>query len=150
MCGSRYLPKFLFNEGSFTQINMAFLLFLVFPCGCSLCTMMKQSGLTGCPVVLMCWWMGPSGAPLPCPLMFCQILQCIPQDNLCVGIGICRLSHSFAVLVLILGAMRSVFTLFVPLKLACIPLFFFFFFLHVFLNFSPSPCLYITTIEIPI
>ena len=57
MCGSWYFPMFLFNEGSLTLINMASLTFLVLPCD-SLCMMVKQSGLTGCPVVLLCWWMG--------------------------------------------------------------------------------------------
>ena len=51
------MPKLLFSIGSFTQMYMASVMFLVTPCD-SLCTMVKQSGLTGCPVELMCWWMG--------------------------------------------------------------------------------------------
>ena len=56
-CGSWYLPKFLFKEGSFAQINMASLMFLAVTCY-SLWIMLKQSGLTRCPVELVCWWMG--------------------------------------------------------------------------------------------
>ena len=59
------MPKFLFSEGSFTQIYMASLMFLVIPCD-SLCTIVKKSGLTGCPVKFLCWQMG-DGA-LGCPL----------------------------------------------------------------------------------
>ena len=54
---SWYLPKFLFKEGSLTLMNMASLMFLVVPC-ISMWTMLKQSGLIGCPVELVCWWMG--------------------------------------------------------------------------------------------
>ena len=54
ICNNLYFHMFLFREGSMTQINMASLMFLGFPCG-SLCIMVKQSGLTGCPVVLLCW-----------------------------------------------------------------------------------------------
>ena len=56
-CGSWFLPKFLFKEGSFALMNMASLMFLIVPCD-SLWTMLKQSGLTGCPMELVCWWMG--------------------------------------------------------------------------------------------
>ena len=42
-----------------------------------------------------------------------------------------------------LGAMRSVFMVFVPLKCTCVPLV-----LHVLLNFSHIPCMYGTTMEI--
>ena len=37
-------------------MNMIASMFLAFPCN-SLYTMVKQSGLTECPVVLLCWWM---------------------------------------------------------------------------------------------
>ena len=57
ICGSWYFPRFLFNEGSFTQMNMSSLMFLEVPCT-SLCMMVKQSGLSGWPVELLCWWMG--------------------------------------------------------------------------------------------
>ena len=57
MCGNWYFPMFLLSEGSLTLMNMASLMFLLLPCG-SLCIMEKQSGLTGCPVELLCWWMG--------------------------------------------------------------------------------------------
>ena len=53
MCGSWYFPMFLLSEGSLTLMNMASFMFLVLPCG-SLCVMVKQFGLTGCPVVLLC------------------------------------------------------------------------------------------------
>ena len=55
--GNWYFPWFLFKEGSFTQINMASLVFLEVPWA-SLSMMLKQSGLTGWPVELLCWWMG--------------------------------------------------------------------------------------------
>ena len=57
MCGNWYFPMFLLSEGSLTLMNMASLMFLVLPCD-SLCMMVKHSGLIGCPVVLLCWWMG--------------------------------------------------------------------------------------------
>ena len=53
ICGSWYLPMFLLSERSLTWMNKASLMFLILPCG-SLCMMVKQSGLTGCPVVLLC------------------------------------------------------------------------------------------------
>ena len=56
-CGSRNFPKFLFSDGSFTLMYMTSLMFLVSPCA-SLSTMVKQSGLTGCPVVDVCRCMG--------------------------------------------------------------------------------------------
>ena len=60
MCGSWYFPMFLLHEGSLTLMNIASFMFLALPCG-SLCMMVKQSGLTGCPVVLLYWWMGDGG-----------------------------------------------------------------------------------------
>ena len=52
-----YFTMFLLREGSLTLINMTSLMFLVLPCN-SLCIMEKQSALIGCPVMLLCWWMG--------------------------------------------------------------------------------------------
>ena len=57
MCGSLYFLKFLFSEGPFTQMYMASLMFLKTPCD-SLWTVVKHLELTGCPVELLCWWMG--------------------------------------------------------------------------------------------
>ena len=50
MCGNWYLPRILVNDGSLTLINMASLRFLKVPWD-SLSIMLKQSGLTGWPVV---------------------------------------------------------------------------------------------------
>ena len=74
ICGNWYFPMFLLSEGSFTWMNMASLIFLVLPCG-SLCIMVKQSGPTGCPVVLLCWWMrdGALRCSFTLSLMSCQI-----------------------------------------------------------------------------
>ena len=52
-CGIWNFPKFLFSDGSLTLRYMASLMFLVSPCA-SLSTMVKHSGLTGCPVVEVC------------------------------------------------------------------------------------------------
>ena len=56
MCVNWYSLQFLFNEGSFTQMNMTSLMFLDVPCD-SLCMIVKYSGLSGWPVELLCWWM---------------------------------------------------------------------------------------------
>ena len=50
MCGSWYLPKFLFKGGSCMHMNMASLMVLekLFT---SLCTMLNWLGSMGCPVV---------------------------------------------------------------------------------------------------
>ena len=53
ICGSQNFPMFVLSEGSLTWMNMVSLMFLVLPCG-SLCMMVKQPGLTGCPAVLLC------------------------------------------------------------------------------------------------
>ena len=47
MCGRWYFSMFLLSEGLLTLM-----IFLVLPCD-SLCMIVKQSGLTGCPVVLL-------------------------------------------------------------------------------------------------
>ena len=52
-CGNWYFLRFLFNEGSFTWINIASLVFLDVPC-VSLCLMLKHTGLSGWPVELLC------------------------------------------------------------------------------------------------
>ena len=53
MCGNWYLPRFLFKEGSFTLINIASLMFLEVP-QASLHMMLKQPGITGWSVELLC------------------------------------------------------------------------------------------------
>ena len=55
--GSRNFPRFLLRDGSFTLMYIASLMFLVSPCA-SLSTMVKQSVLTGCPVVDVCMCIG--------------------------------------------------------------------------------------------
>ena len=57
MCGSWYFPKFLLSEGSFTQMYTASLMFLMTPWD-FLSTMVKHSGLTGCPVEWLWWCIG--------------------------------------------------------------------------------------------
>ena len=57
MCGCWYSPMFLLNEGSFTHMYIASLVFLVTPWG-SLLTMVKHSGLSRCPIELLWWWIG--------------------------------------------------------------------------------------------
>ena len=56
-CGCWYFPKFLLSNGSFTHMNMASFIFLEGPC-VSWCMILKHCGLRGCPVELLCWWMG--------------------------------------------------------------------------------------------
>ena len=51
-CGSWYLPRLLFREGSLALMYTASLMFLVVSCA-SLWTMLKLSGLIGCPVELV-------------------------------------------------------------------------------------------------
>ena len=86
--------------------------------------------------------MEPCGAPLPCPLMFCQILQGTVQGNLCVGIWICKWCHFSVVCSLVLGNHEECFNNVCAFKWICISLL-----LHDFLNFSPSPCVYGTSME---
>ena len=125
MCGSWYLPKFLFNEGSFTEMTMASLMFLAFPCG-SLCTMVKQSGLIGYPEVLLCWCMG-DGA-LRCSFTLSpNLLPDSPMYSsgqlICGHLNLYIVPLFCSLWSLSLGAMRSVFTVFVPLNQSCIPFF---------------------------
>ena len=56
-CGSWNLPRFLLSEGWLILMYMASLMFFVMPWD-SLPTMQKQSGLIGCPVVVVWRWMG--------------------------------------------------------------------------------------------
>ena len=51
-CRRWYFPRFLFNVGSLTLINIASLMVLD-ELWVSLCIMLKQSGFKGCPVVLL-------------------------------------------------------------------------------------------------
>ena len=82
-CGSWNLPKFLFNYGSLTLMYMTSLMFLVSPCA-SLSTMVKHSGLTGCPVVDVCKCVG-EGA-LRCSLYLSpSVLPDSPRHR--VGVG---------------------------------------------------------------
>ena len=53
-CGNWYFPEVSISEGSFTQTNIASLIFLDVPCF-SLCMMLKHSGLSGWPVELLFW-----------------------------------------------------------------------------------------------
>ena len=57
MCRSWYFPRFLLRVGSCTQMNMASLMVLEWLLT-SLCTMLNCSGSMGCPVVVLCKWMG--------------------------------------------------------------------------------------------
>ena len=143
-CGSWYLPKFPFKEGSLALINMVSLMFLVVPCA-SLWTVLKQSGLLGCPVELVCWWMG-DGA-LRCSLsLSTNALSVSPiysSGQLMCGHLNLYMAPLFCSLVsLSLGDMSSVFTVLEPLMCTCMS-----FLLHVLLNFSPNPCIYGTTME---
>ena len=72
-------PGSCVNDGSFTLMYMASLMFLVSPCA-SLSTMVKHSGLTGYPVVDVCKCMCEGSLRyVPCtfPLVFFQVLLCI-------------------------------------------------------------------------
>ena len=90
-CGSWYLPRFLFNDGSLALMYMDSFMCLVVP-WISLWTMLKQSGLTGCPVELVCRWMGrgPWDAPWIYPQNLYQSLLCTQLDSwwlgICIGI----------------------------------------------------------------
>ena len=97
-CGSWYLPRFLFKDGSLALMYMASLMCLVVPC-VSLWTMLKQSGLTGCPMQLLWRWMGegrgPWDAPWVCPPKLCQSLLCTQLDSWWLGICIDKWLHIF-------------------------------------------------------
>ena len=143
-CGSWYLPKFLFKEKSFVLKNMASLMFLVVPCP-SLWTMLKQSGLIGCPVELVSWLL--EDGALRCSLSLSpNALPVSPMNSsgqLLCGHLYLYITPLFCSLVsLSLGPASNVLMVFEPLKCTCIP-----FLLHVLLNFSPNPCIYGTTME---
>ena len=57
MCGSWYFPRSLLRVGYWMHMNMASLMVLEWLVT-SLCTMLNCSGSTGCPVVVLCKWMG--------------------------------------------------------------------------------------------
>ena len=57
ICSSWYFPKFLLRVGSWMWMNMASLMVLE-RLLTSLCTMLNCSGSIGCPVVVLCRWMG--------------------------------------------------------------------------------------------
>ena len=57
MYSSWYLPKFLLSERSLNHMYITSFMLLVTPFD-SLSTMMKQFGLTGCPVEWLCWCVG--------------------------------------------------------------------------------------------
>ena len=122
ICGSWYLPKFLLCEGSFTWMYMASLMFLVNPY-VSLCTIVKQSGLNGCPVELLCWGMGLLRYSLS---LSPNVLPDSQVDSLgqfmCWHLNLLITPLFWSLLSLSLGAMRSVFIVFVPLKCTFIPL----------------------------
>ena len=117
-------------------MNMASLMFHVVTC-VSLWTMLKQSELIGCPVELVCWWIGdgamrcslglsPNSLPVS-PMYSSEQLICRPFCSL---------------VSLSLGDISKVLMVFEPLKCTYIP-----FLLHVFLNFPLNPCIYGTTME---
>ena len=54
---SWYFSRFLFKDGSLALMYMASFMCLVVP-WVYVWTMLKQSGLTACPVELVCSWMG--------------------------------------------------------------------------------------------
>ena len=101
--------------------------------------MVKKSGLPGCPVLLLCWWM--EDGALRCSLTLSpHVLPDLPMNRSGQFMwGACELVYYGTFLkfvVLVLGAIRSVLTVFVPLRYACILMF-----LHVFLNLSSNPCM---------
>ena len=123
-CNIWYLPRFLFKEGSLALINMASLMFLVVPCA-SLYTMLKQSGLIGFPVELLCWLVG-DGA-LRCSLSLSPnalpVSPMYSSGQLICGHLYLYMSPLFCSSVsLSLGAISSVFIVFEPLKCICISL----------------------------
>ena len=135
-CGKWNFPKFLFKDGSFTLMYIASLMFLVSHCA-SLSTMVKHSGLTGCPVVEVCKYMG-EGA-LRCSLyLFHSVL---PDSPIYCSVQL-MLGHLYLYITpllvslgsLSLRAMSNCLTVFVPLKCTWMPCL-----LHVLLNFSPYP-----------
>ena len=124
-CGIWNFPKFLFNDGSLTLMYMASLMFLVSICA-SLSTMVKYSGLTGCPVVEVCMCMGEgvlrcslylSPRVLPDSPMYCSVQLVLGHLYLYMTPPLVSLESLY------LGARSSCLTVFVPLKCAWIPCF---------------------------
>ena len=143
MCGSWYLPMFLFRDGSFTLINIASLMVLPMPWS-SLPTVLKLSRDTSWPVMLWCSQIG-NGAfmcSLNLSAKFCQIPQCILHHSPPCHTWTCRSLHSFCRMVsLSLGCTRRSLMVLPPLKHISTPCF-----LQMFLQLSPMPWIYGTTI----
>ena len=140
--GRWYFPRFLLRERSFTEMYIASFMVLVTPCA-SLSTMVKHSKSTRCPVNWLCWWMG-DGAPT-CSL---NLSPRVPPNSpmSCSGQSVWGHLNCYITLLfwcmLSLGAMSRVLMLLFPLKCTCMPTL-----LRVFLNFSLSPLVYSTTIN---
>ena len=97
MCGSWYLPIFLFRAGSFTLITIASLMVLAMLWS-SLPTILKLSRDISWPVILWWSWIGDEAS---CVLwtslqMFCLICQCILHHSPPCHTWSCRSLHSFA------------------------------------------------------
>ena len=134
MCESWYFPKFLLSEGSLTQMYIASLMFLVIPCG-SLSTIVKHSGLTGCPVELLQWWIG-DGALRYSLSLSPKVLPDSPiyssRQLMCGHLNLWMTALFCSWLSLFLGVMRRIFIVLVPFKCTWILMV-----LHVLLNFLP-------------
>ena len=135
MCWSWYFPRFLLRAGSWMHMNMASLMVLKWLLT-SLCTILNCSGSMGCPVMVVCRWMG-EGA-LRCFDSFSQWsawFSYVSTGAVYLGALVVVDDACLVVLgVLVLGVPKNVLSVLVPLKCTWIPLL-----LHSFLNFSPVP-----------
>ena len=115
--GSWYLLRFLFKDVSLALMYMASFMCLVVP-WVSLWTMLKQSGLTGCPVERVCRWMG--RRPWDTPWIYHQRLPVSPMystGHLMVGHLYWYMTLLFVTLEsLSLGAVRRSLMVLDPLK----------------------------------
>ena len=129
-----YFTKFLMSEGSLTRIYITPFMFLVTHCD-SLSTMMKHLGLTGCPVEWLWWCMG--DGVLRCSLSLSQKVLPDSPNYSSGAVDVWALKPTYDPTLLkfvvpILGVIRRVFIVLVPLKCNWIPKL-----LHVLFNLSP-------------
>ena len=142
MCGSWYLPIFLFRDGSFTPINTASLMVLAMLWS-SLCTILKLSRDNSWLLMLWRSWMGDgtfmfslnlSANVLPDSPMYSSSKSTLPHLNLYITPLFCRMVS------LSLGCTRRSLMVLPPLKNTSTP-----YLLQMFLQLLPIPWTYGTT-----
>ena len=142
MCDNWNFPMFLLRDGSFTLMKMASLMFLAMLLS-SLPTIVKLSRDTSWPVVF--WWSMMGDGVLMCPLYLSpnvlpdSPIHSSPQSTL-PQLYLCITPLFLSMVSLSLGCTRRSLMVLPPLKYTSTP-----YLLHMFLQVSPRPFIYGTT-----